>query len=144
MEPRQEEECLKPDLQQMIRMEVARQKREGSVSHSTAASEYIKHCLRHKKAYLLLALILIALGATAVGLEAKILEKDDGDARGTTKETKKYYMRTALETIIDLLDTTDSNKLFRILKSAKSRKERKKKMIDLNATEENVESVPDE
>lgn len=139
-----EEENLRQDLPQMIRVEVARQKRGGgSISHSMAASDYIRHCLRHKKIYLVLGIILIGLGATAVGLEAKILEKED-ELEGSAN--KKISMRNAMETIIDLLDTADAKKLFKILKSARSKNRRTKKTpeADFNATDEHLDITADD
>lgn len=101
-------EPLRQDLAQFVRME---RQRENS-HRSIATIQYIKHCLKHYKVYILVAAILIGLGAAGVGLQAA----KNGDAR----------MRYSLDTVIDLLPLIDSRSLRKLAKAFLGEEDSKK------------------
>ncbi len=113
----EEEQPLKPDLSEIVRRELLKQQQLANSTHSIATTEYIRHCIRNRKTYIFLALILIGLGATAVGLQAKSLEKKEGEEGLQESHVKKNYVREGLETVMDLLSTVDSKTAKKIFKT---------------------------
>lgn len=124
----EEEHPLKGDLSEIVRRELLKQQQQqlASSAHSIATTEYIRHCIRNRKTYIFLALILIGLGATAVGLQAKSLEKKEGE-EVQESHSKRDFVRESIETVMDLLSTVDSKTAKKIFKTLvmKGTKERK-------------------